>query len=94
MHPLIEAKRQDLRLLVTRYGLHSLRVFGSMARDDFHDESDVDLLVSPGRPLSGFELGALLMDAQELLNRKVDMVTVNGLHPMMRERVLSEAVEV
>ncbi len=92
MHPLIETHRTQLRSLATRYGLSSIRIFGSMARDDASSTSDVDLLVESKEPVSGFALGAMLMDAQELLGRKVDIVTIQALHPLMRSRVLQESV--
>lgn len=92
MHPLIETHRMQLRSLATRYGLSSIRVFGSMARNDASGNSDVDLLVESMEPVSGFSLGALLMDAQDLLGRKVDIVTIQALHPLMRSRVLQESV--
>lgn len=91
MHPLIEAHRMQLRSLAAHNGLRSMRVFGSMARNDAHAGSDVDLLVESDEPVSGLSLGGLLMDAQDLLGRKVDVVTLNALHPMMRERVLRES---
>jgi hypothetical protein len=94
MHPLIESHRTQLRSLASRYGLSSIRVFGSMARDDASNLSDVDFLVEGSGPLSGFSLGALLMDAQDLLGRKVDIVTVNSLHPLMRDRVLRESLPI
>lgn len=94
MNPLIESNRTQLRALASRYGLNSIRVFGSMARDDAGNKSDVDFLVDGQRPISGFSLGALLMDAQDLLGRKVDIVTVNSLHPLMRDRVLRESLPV
>lgn len=92
MHPLVDSHRAQLRSLARRYGLSSIRVFGSMARDDAGSASDVDFLVEGPAPLSGFLLGALLMDAQDLLGRKVDIVTVNSLHPLMRDRVLRESL--
>ena len=94
MHPLIESHRLQLRSLASQYGLTSIRVFGSMARDDANNLGDVDFLVEGAGPLSGFSLGALLMDAQDLLGRKVDIVTVNSLHPLMRERVLRESLPI
>ena len=68
-----------------------VRVFGSMARGDVDERSDVDLLVTlpPGK--TGLALGALLMDVQELLGRRVDVVTERCLHPAFRDRVLKEA---
>ncbi len=91
MHPLIENHREQIRALAARYGIDTVQVFGSMARGDADDDSDIDLLVSlpPGK--SGLVLGGLLMDVQDLTKRKVDVVTEGGLHPMLRDRVLREA---
>jgi predicted nucleotidyltransferase len=94
MHPLIESHRMQLRALASRYGISSIQVFGSMARDDANNLSDVDFLVEGSGPLSGFSLGAMLMDAQDLLGRKIDIVTVNSLHPLMRDRVLRESLPI
>ena len=92
MHPLIEAHRAELLALARRRGIEGVRVFGSMARGDGGDDSNVDLLVvlPPGR--SGLALGGLLMDAQELLGRQVDVVTEAALHPALRDLVLKTAV--
>lgn len=94
MHPLIESHRAELRSIALRYGVRSIRVFGSMARDDASQTSDVDLLVEAPGSMSGFSLGALLMDAQDLLGRKVDVVTLNALHPLIRDQVLRESMPV
>lgn len=67
--------------------MRSIKVFGSMTRDDADASSDVD----PGPDTSGFTLGALLMDAQDLLGRQGDVVTESALHPAMCARVLREA---
>ena len=68
-------------------------MFGSMARDDAdaRERSDVDLLVTLPASRTGLALGALLMDVQELLGRRVDVVTEASLHPAFREQVLKEA---
>jgi len=92
MHPLLETHRSELLLMAQRLGVTNLRVFGSMARGDARDDSDVDLLVTLGPGVTGLALGGLLMDAQDLLGRKVDVVTEQGLHPAMRNEVLAEAV--
>ena len=91
MHPLIEAHREEILALAERHGMRDVRVFGSMARGDADDSSDVDLLVSLRPGGSGLDLAALLTDVQELLNRRVDVVTELALHPEMRDRVLREA---
>ena len=68
-----------------------VRVFGSMARGDATDTSDVDLLVTLPPDKTGLALGCLLMDVQNLLRRRVDVVTERGLHPALRQQVLKEA---
>jgi hypothetical protein len=92
MHPLIEAHRSELLALALRRGLTGVRVFGSMSRDDGSDHSDVDLLVTLPPGTSGLALGGLLLDAQDLLGRRVDIVTEASLHPALRERVVASAV--
>lgn len=92
MHALIETHRRELRELAQRRGATSLRVFGSMAHGGAREDSDVDLLVTLAPGVSGLALGGLLMDAQDLLGRRVDLVTEAGLHPRLRQQVLDSAV--
>ncbi len=94
MDALLQAHREELLALVRQYGVGGLLVFGSMARGDAGPQSDVDLLIDNATKLSGFQLGAFQMDAQDILGRKVDLVTRNALHPMIRERILKEAVPI
>ena len=95
MHPLIETHRAELLALARRRGVTGVRVFGSMSRGDGSESSesrDVDLLVTLAPGTSGLALGGLLLDAQELLGRRVDVVTEASLHPALRERVMAGAV--
>jgi predicted nucleotidyltransferase len=94
VNPIIERHRDELIALARRRGVTAVRVFGSMSRDDgdVNENSDVDLLVTLGPGTSALALGGLLLDAQELLGRRVDLVTEAGLHPALRERVLAQAV--
>lgn len=91
MHPLVEKHRRGLKALALRHGLRNVHVFGSMAREDARADSDVDLLVDVPAGTSAFVLGEMLMDAQDLLGRRVDIVTRSSLNPVLRERVLREA---
>lgn len=88
---LLKNSREDILRIATRYGAHNVRVFGSAVRGEADADSDIDVLVElePGRNL--LDLGGLLMDLQELLGRRVDVVTEKGLRPRIRERVLREA---
>jgi len=92
MHPLVRQHREQILALAQRHGIENVRVFGSMARGDANEASDVDLLVSLPRGKSGLALGGLLMDVQNLVQRRVDVVSDRGLHPALRDRILSEAV--
>jgi predicted nucleotidyltransferase len=92
MHPLIERHRAELVAIARRRGMTDIRVFGSMSRGEANDNSDVDLLVTLAPGTSALALGGLLLDAQELLGRRVDVVTEPSLHPALRDRVLSDAV--
>ena len=91
MDAIIERHRADILALAERPGIRDVRVFGSMARGDANDASDVDLLVSLPSERTGLSLGALLMDVQDLLQRRVEVVTEQSLHPALRDRVLKKA---
>lgn len=91
MHDLLEKDRAAILEIAKRWGACELRVFGSMARGDAGPESDVDLLVRMEEGRTGVDMGGLLMDLQELLGRKVDVVTEASLHPAIRRRVLEQA---
>jgi len=71
MHALIESHRAELLVLARRRGVTGVRVCGSMSRGDGSDNSDVDLLVTLAPGTSALALGGLLLDAQELLGRRV-----------------------
>lgn len=92
LEALVRSNRQEILQLAARHGVYRVRLFGSVARGEASADSDVDFLVDlePGRSL--FDLGGLLMDLQELLGCKVDVVTEKGLRPRIRDRVLSEAI--
>jgi predicted nucleotidyltransferase len=86
--------RREILVAAAQHGARNIRVFGSVARGDADERSDVDFLVDldPGRSL--FDLAGLLVDLEDLLGRPVDVVTVRGLKSRIRARVLAEAVAV
>lgn len=88
----IQAKRDMIVALAAKHGAHNVRVFGSVTRDEAGPQSDVDILVDLDSDRSLLDLGGLLMDLEELLGRKVDVVTEKGLHWYIRDKVLKEAV--
>jgi hypothetical protein len=89
---ILKAEREEILRIAARYGAHNVRVFGSVARGEAGPDSDVDFLVEMEKGRSLFDLGGLLMDLQEFLGRRVDVVTERGLRDRIRSRVLREAV--
>lgn len=91
---ILGAKRQEILRIAARHGARNVRVFGSVARGEARPDSDVDFLVDVGPIHSRFFPGGLVADLEDLLGRKVDVVEVQGLYWLIKERVLQEAVTV
>jgi predicted nucleotidyltransferase len=87
------ANEQAFRALCERHRIGSIRVFGSVARGEAHDDSDLDLLVEfrPGVDPDLFELGGLQQELSRLLGREVDLKTPEMFSPPALRRVLAGA---
>ena len=89
---LLTRHRPEILRLAAAHGAHNVRLFGSAARGEARDESDIDVLVSmePGRSL--LDLVGLSQDLEHLLGCPVDVVSDRGLSPYLRDRILAEAM--
>jgi predicted nucleotidyltransferase len=89
----LKNKRDEILCLAAKHGAYNVRVFGSAARGEASDDSDLDLLVDfePGRTL--LDHSALVIDLQDMLGCKVDVITEGGLYWLLRRRILKEARE-
>lgn len=87
----IGGQKDQILALAAKYGAFNVRIFGSVANGTADETSDVDFLVDLEEGRSLFDLGGLLMDLQGLLQRKVDVLTENGLHWYIKDRILKEA---
>lgn len=94
-------RREDvLRILgahraeIETFGVRSLAIFGSVARDEAGPESDVDVLVEFGRPPSFDQYMGLKIFLEDLLGAAVDLATVKSLKPRVRPRIEREAIRV
>jgi predicted nucleotidyltransferase len=85
-------RREEIIAVGRRYGASNIRIFGSVARGDATEASDLDLIVrlEPGRSL--FDLGGLLMDLRDLLGIKVDVISENGIRDRWRDHLMAESV--
>jgi len=89
---LLQEKRDEIIKISARHGAFNVRVFGSVARGEEKETSDIDFLIDYDlEKTTPWFPGGLLMDLQDLLGCRVDIVTEQGLSPLIKERVLSEA---
>jgi predicted nucleotidyltransferase len=91
LEQLLIDRREEILRLCARHGARNVRVFGSFVRGEAGDQSDIDFLVDfePGRSL--LDQTGLVLDLEELLARKVDVVTEGGLYWLLHRRILKEA---
>jgi predicted nucleotidyltransferase len=85
---LLKSHKRQLK----KYGIHSLSIFGSVARNQARKNSDIDILVDFEKPVGLFEYARLKMYLEELLGREVDLVTPEALRKELREEILREAI--
>lgn len=89
---MIRGKREAILEIARRYGASDVRIFGSVARGDANDTSDVDLIVRFERGRSLLDHGGLLMDLRDLLGTKVDVIDEEAMRPRFRQHVMKEAI--
>jgi predicted nucleotidyltransferase len=89
---LIRANRAEILRIAAKHGATNIRVFGSVARGEAGAESDVDFLIDAGPVTSSWFPAGLIVDLRDLLGRPVEVVTENGLNPLIKDRVLQEAI--
>ena len=90
----VEILKQNNADLTNQFGVKSLLLFGSVARNEATATSDVDLLVEFNRPVGYFGLFALQDYLEKLLGCSVDLGTPNSLKPYIRERIMGELIRV
>ena len=88
----ILGRREDVLRVAARHGAHDVRLFGSVARGETGEGSDVDFLVRLDDDRSLIDHIALIQDLEALLGCRVDVVTEDALHRAIRSRVLAEGV--
>ncbi len=88
---LLKEKREAILETAAKHGARNVRVFGSVARGEADEQSDIDLLVDTMEQTSPWFPVGLIQDLEDLLGRKVDIVTEGGIYWLLRRRILKEA---
>lgn len=86
--------RRRVEPILQEAGVRRAGLFGSIARGDFHEESDVDMLVDIKKNISLFDFVELKLKLEEALGQKVDLVEYAALKPVLRESVLAQEVKI
>jgi predicted nucleotidyltransferase len=79
--------------LVSKYHLKSIGIFGSLTREDFTEDSDIDILIDYEQPL-GIEFIDLANELERILNHKVDLVSKNGVKPKYFKEIQKDLIYV
>ena len=88
----LKSQRTDILRLASQYGATHVRVFGSLARGEAGPSSDIDFLVQMERGRSLLDLIELSQELESVLQRKVDILTDDGLSPYLKEHIQAEAI--
>src|SRR3989338_7905243 len=85
-------KRKIIPIL-KKYKIKKAGIFGSYARGDYKKDSDVDILVQYRKGM-GFKFFGMGIELEEKLNKKVDLVTYDYIHPKLKDRILKEEIRI
>ena len=92
LRELLQENREEILKIATKHGAYNLRIFGSVARGEERQDSDVDFLVDMESDRNLLDRIGLMQDLEDLLGRKVDVATVKVLRYFCRESILKDAV--
>lgn len=90
----VESKREQIINTALHHKISNIKVFGSVIRGEETSDSDIDFLVDCKEECSLFDLIALKDELENVLNRKVDIVTEESIHWTLKDKILKEAKEI
>ena len=89
---ILKEKRGEILLIAKQYGARNVRIFGSVARGEGKRDSDLDFLVELESGRSLLDIIAIKQDLEQLLKRRVDVVTEGAVSPYIRKDILRQAI--
>ena len=88
----ITSIKENIRPVAEKYGLRRVYLFGSYARGCADEQSDIDLLIEKGKPLSMLSLSGLRLECMECLGRDVDLVTTSGIEKEFYDEICGSEI--
>lgn len=90
----VKNRREQIISIASRHRINNIKVFGSVVREEETPDSDIDFLVDCKEECSLFDLIAFKDELENVLNRKVDVVTEKSIHWTLKDKILKEAREI
>ncbi len=90
----IEKYREKILVKLKEHDVKRASLFGSIVREEMTDESDIDILIEFKGTKSLIDLARLKIELEDVLNCKVDLLTYNSLHPLLKNQILTEQVKI
>jgi len=83
-----------IRQILKKNKIKRAGIFGSYARGDFKKNSDIDILIMPPKDMSLLDISGIKIELEDNLNKKVDLVSYNYIHPSLKENILKSEVKI
>ena len=80
--------------ILKKYNVKKAGIFGSVARNEANEESDVDILVEIDSDISLLDFIGMKIEIEEILGKKIDLVEYNAIKPLLRKKILKEEVHI
>jgi len=93
MNQELKKLKPRIRKVLRKYKISKAGVFGSYATGNIKKKSDIDILIKPPNGI-GFGFVGIQLDLEKELNRKVDLVSYDGIHPLLKKRILKEEIKI
>jgi len=94
MESQIEKYKEILLEILKKHEVKKASLFGSIVREEMTTDSDIDLIIEFKGDKSLLDLAALQIELEEILRLKVDILTYNSIHPLLKDQILAEQVEI
>ena|SRR3989338_4460218 len=88
-----KSTERKIASILKKNGVTKAAIFGSYARGEATKKSDIDILILPPKGI-GFGFAGIELKLEKELKKKVDLLTYNSIHPLLKERILKEKVRI